>query len=129
MTSSKTYTAIYDYDADDNAWNVRVKGLTGCQTYGRSIRQAQSRIREALGLWLDTDSEQLRIRDQFPAALASVADEVVRARSAAERAGAKAQQQTVEAVKSLTGLGLSRRDAAELLGLSHQRVHQLLEAS
>ena len=129
MTSSKTYTAIYDYDADDDAWNVRVKGITGCQTYGRSIRQAQSRIREALALWLDTDPAQLRVRDQFPAALASVADDVVRARSAAERAGAKAQQQTVEAVKSLTDLGLSRRDAAELLGLSHQRVHQLLEAS
>ena len=75
------------------------------------------------------DPAQLSIRDQFPAALASVADVVVRARSAAERAGAKAQQQTVEAVKSLTDLGLSRRDAAELLGLSHQRVHQLLEAS
>jgi predicted RNase H-like HicB family nuclease len=129
MTLPKTYTAIYDHDADDNAWNVRIKGLTGCQTYGRSIRQAQSRIREALALWLDTDSAQLRVRDQFPAALASVADDVVRARSAAERAGAKAQQQTIEAVKSLTELGLSRRDAAELLGLSHQRVHQLLEAS
>ena len=129
MTTSKTYTAIYDYDADDNAWNVRIKGVTGCQTYGRSIRQAQSRIREALALWLDTDSALLRVRDQFPPALASVADDVVRARSAAERAGAKAQQQTVEAVKSLTDLGLSRRDAAELLGLSHQRVHQLLEAS
>ena len=110
MTSSKTYTAIYDHDADDNAWNVRIKGLTGCQTYGRSIRQAQSRIREALALWLDTDSAQLRVRDQFPAALASVADDVVRARSAAERAGAKAQQQTIEAVKSLTDLGLSRRE-------------------
>ena len=129
MTSHKTYTAIYDYDADDNAWNVRVKGLTGCQTYGRSIRQAQSRIREALGLWLDTTPAQLLIRDQFPAALASVADDVVRARGAAERAGAKAHRQTIEAVKALTDLGLSRRDAAELLGLSHQRVHQLLEAS
>ena len=61
MTSSKTYTAIYDYDADDDAWNVRVKGITGCQTYGRSIRQAQSRIREALALWLDTDPAQLRV--------------------------------------------------------------------
>ena len=129
MTSSKTYTAIYDYDADDDAWNVRVKGITGCQTYGRSIRQAQSRIREALGLWLDTTPAQLHVRDQFPAALASVADDVVRARGAAERAGAKAHQQTIEAVKALTDLGLSRRDAAELLGLSHQRVHQLLEAS
>lgn len=129
MTSSKTYTAIYDHNPDDNAWNVRIKGLTGCQTYGRSIRQAQARIREALALWLDIDSTEVHVRDQFPAVLASVADDVVRARSAAERAGAKAQQQTIEAVKSLTDLGLSRRDAAELLGLSHQRVHQLLEAS
>ena len=129
MISSKTYTAIYNHDADDNAWNVRIKGLTGCQTYGRSIRQAQGRIREALSLWLDTTPSQLNVRDQFPAELASVADDVMRARSAAERAGAKAQQQTIEAVKALTDLGLSRRDAAELLGLSHQRVHQLLEAS
>jgi predicted RNase H-like HicB family nuclease len=129
MTTSKTYTAIYDYDADDSAWNVRIKGLTGCQTYGRSLRQAQGRIREALAVWLDKTPAELGIRDQFPAELASVADDVVRARGAAERAGVRAQQQTIEAVKALTDLGLSRRDAAELLGLSHQRVHQLLEAS
>ena len=129
MTTSKTYTAIYDYDADDHAWNVRIKGVTGCQTYGRSLRQAQSRIREALALWLDVAPSDLSIRDQFPTSLASVADDVTRARTAAERAGIKAQQQTIEAVRALTDLGLSRRDAAELLGLSHQRVHQLLEAS
>ncbi len=129
MTASKTYTAIYDYDADDHAWNVRIKGITGCQTYGRSLRQAQSRIREALALWLDAAPAEVSIRDQFPASLASVADDVVRARNAAERAGVKAQEQTIEAVRALTDLGLSRRDAAELLGLSHQRVHQLLEAS
>ena len=35
----------------------------------------------------------------------------------------------VPAVRALNELGLSRRDAAELLGLSHQRVQQLLEAS
>lgn len=129
MTSSKTYTAIYEHDADDDAWNVRIKGVTGCQTYGRSLRQAQSRIREALALWLDVTPAELKIRDQFPGALAAVADNVSRARTAAERAGAIAQQQTVEAVKALTDLGLSRRDAAELLGLSHQRVQQLLAAS
>jgi predicted RNase H-like HicB family nuclease len=129
MTASKTYTAIYKHDPGEEVWNVHIKGLAGCQTYGRSIRQAQGRIREALALWLDVTPTQLRVRDQFPAALAAVADDVVRARGAAERAGAKAQQQTIEAVKTLTELGLSRRDAAELLGLSHQRVHQLLEAS
>ena len=89
MTTSKTYTAIYDYDDDDNAWNVRIKGLTGCQTYGRSIRQAQGRIREALAVWLDKTPTELGIRDQFPAELASVADDVVRAAALPSRAGAK----------------------------------------
>lgn len=129
MTTSKTYTAIYEHDADEDAWDVRIKGVAGCQTYGRSLRQAQSRIREALALWLDVTPAEVGIRDQFPGALGAVADEVSRARTAAERAGAKAQQQTVEAVKALTELGLSRRDAAELVGLSHQRVQQLLAAS
>ena len=129
MTSSKTYTAVYEHDADEDVWNVRIKGVAGCQTYGRGLRQAQGRIREALALWLDVTPAEVKIRDQFPGALAAVADDVSRARSAADRAGAKAQQQTMEAVKALTELGLSRRDAAELLGLSHQRVHQLLAAS
>jgi hypothetical protein len=96
---------------------------------GRSLRQAQSRIKEALALWLDASLVDVQIRDQFPGKLAAVADDVVRARSAAERASATAQRQTAKAVKTLTELGLSRRDAAELLGLSHQRVQQLLEAS
>ena len=129
MTTTKTYTAVYKRDVTDNAWNVRVKGIPGCQTYGRSIRQAQQRIREALALWLDQELELPVIRDQFPSAVTSVADEVVRARSAAERADAKAHQQTVDAIRALTDQGLSRRDAADLLGLSHQRVQQLLVAS
>jgi predicted RNase H-like HicB family nuclease len=129
MTTSKTYTAIYERDVAGDAWNVRIRGIDGCQTYGRSLRQAQSRIREALAVWLDQEPATLTIRDQLPSPLATVADEVIRARSAAERAGAKAQQQTADAVRKLTELGLSRRDAAELLGLSHQRVQQLLEAS
>ena len=129
MTTNKTYTAVYERDDTDDAWNVRIKGVAGCQTYGRSLRQAQSRIREALAAWLDRDPVALTIRDQFPARLAAVAGDVLRARSAAERAGAKAQQETRDAIKALNDLGLSRRDAAELLGLSHQRVQQLLEAS
>lgn len=129
MTITKTYTAVYEREVTEDAWNVRIKGVPGCQTYGRSIRQAQQRIREALAVWLDLELALLVIRDQFPAALASVAGEVVRARSAAERADARAHQQTVDAIRALTDLGLSRRDAAELLGLSHQRVQQLLVAS
>lgn len=129
VTETKPYVAVYERDEQADAWNVRIKGLAGCQTYGRSLRQAQSRIREALALWLDQDTDTLVIRDQFPASLRTVADEVAKARRNADRAGTLAQQQTARAVRQLTDLGLSRRDAAELLGLSHQRVQQLLEAS
>lgn len=125
----KTYIAVYERDAEADAWNVHVKNLVGCQTYGRSLRQAQARIREALAVWLDRDPTSLSIRDELPESLAAVAHGVARRRSEAERAGVRAQQETAQAVRRLTDLGLSRRDAAELLGLSHQRVQQLLEAS
>ncbi len=129
MTTNRTYTAVYERDDTDDAWNVHVKGIAGCHTYGRSLRQAQGRIREALAAWLDQEPATLTIAHRFPEPFAGVADDATRARTAAERADAKAHRQTVEAVKALTKLGLSRRDAAELLGLSHQRVQQLLEAS
>lgn len=129
MSPKKTYVAIYERDDHDDAWNVRIDGLEGCQTYGRSLRQAQRRIREALALWLDREPESLSIRDELPQELAEVARQANQARAEAERAGTNAQKQAARAARALTARGLSRRDAAELLGLSHQRVQQLLEAS
>ena len=123
-----TYTAVYKRD-DGDTWAVAIKGLKGCQTYGRSLRQAHERIREALALWLDCDEDALDIHDQYPSSVAAVTVRVARARAEAQRAGSKAQPQTLEAVKTLTDLGLSRRDAGELLGISHQRIQQLLKAS
>jgi len=128
MSPKKKYVAVYERDDVDDAWNVRIEDLQGCQTYGRSLRQAQGRIREALAVWLDREPEGLSIEDKLPAPLASVAEHVALVRRDAERAGAKAQKETSEAVKQLTSLGLSRRDAADLLGLSHQRVQQLVDA-
>jgi predicted RNase H-like HicB family nuclease len=129
MSPKKTYVAVYERDPEDDAWNVRIEGLEGCQTYGRSLHQARLRVREALALWLDRDPEALLVHDVLPSSLTDVADQVAKARSDAERAGTRAQQETKQAVHQLAALGLSRRDAAEILGLSHQRVQQLLEAA
>jgi predicted RNase H-like HicB family nuclease len=129
MSPKKTYTAIYERDPHADAWNVRIEGLDGCHTYGRSLRQAQTRIREALALWLDREPDGLSVRDQLPKDLAEVARRAQQARVDAERAGTKAQEQAARAARALTERGLSRRDAAEVLGISHQRVQQLLEAS
>lgn len=129
MSPKKTYTAIYERDPEADAWIVHIEGVEGCQTYGRSLRQAQSRVREALAVWLDREPEDLAIRDRLPRDLEELARRAQQARAEAERAGSKAQQQAARAAKALTERGLSRRDAAELLGISHQRVQQLLEAS
>jgi predicted RNase H-like HicB family nuclease len=127
--TQRTYTAVYQRDPEAEAWLVSIRGFAGCQTYGKSLRQAQGRIREALALWLNVEKDSLLIRHSFPSELVTLTAEVHRAREAAAKAGAEAQAQTVGAVKAFAELGLSRRDAAELLGLSHQRVQQLAEAS
>ena len=87
MSPKKTYVAVYERDPEDDAWNVHIQDLDGCQTYGRSLRQAQTRIREALVLWLDRDPLQLAIRDELPADLSALAETVTRARREAEQAG------------------------------------------
>lgn len=126
VSARKKYVARFVHDAEEGVWLVRIKGVEGCQTYGRTVRQAEDRIREALAAWLDKDGESLTITSELPSDVALLATEVSQARSAAERAGAEAQRATVEAVRRLTKMGLSRRDAADLLGISHQRVQQLL---
>lgn len=129
VNRTKTYVAVYERDDQTDAWIVHVRGLNGCQTYGRSFRQAQGRIREALAVWLKVEPDSLSIREEVPAPVAAVAASVAQARREAERAGAQARAETAAAVKQLTELGLSRRDTAQLLGLSHQRIQQLFEAS
>ena len=126
MTRTKNFVAVYEHDADDNVWLVHIKDVEGCQTYGRTIRQAGSRIREALAAWLDREPDTLVITPEMPRDIAVLASAVSQARMEAEQAGTTAQESTVTAVKQLTDMGLSRRDAADLLGISHQRVQQLL---
>lgn len=50
---------------------------------------------------------------------------VAAARRRAEFAKAAAQKQIRRSVRGLRKLGLSLRDCAYLLGVSHQRVHQI----
>lgn len=126
MSRTKNYVAVFEHDAAEDVWLVHIKGVDGCQTYGRSIRQADARIREALATWLDRDPDELTITPQLPDHVAVLASQVSKARREAERAGTEAQQATADAVRRLTKMGLSRRDAADLLGISHQRVQQLL---
>ena len=63
-----------------------------------------------------------------PVRLGDVATTVKQARNAMAHAEADRQRRD-EAVRSLSAAGISYRDIAELLGLSHQRVAQITRAS
>jgi predicted RNase H-like HicB family nuclease len=126
MTRSKRYIAVYERDPESDAWLVHIKWIAGCDTYGRTLRQAEARIREALAVWLDRDPEGLEIVSEWPDELKDVATTVAQARRDAAASAQAAGAATAKAAKRLHRMGLSRRDAAEVLGISHQRVQQLL---
>jgi predicted RNase H-like HicB family nuclease len=126
MTRTKNYTAVYERDPESDAWLVHIKGIAGCHTYGRTLRQAEARIREALAAWLDRDPQGLEIASEWPPELEQAATNVSQARSNAASAAQAAGAATAKAAKRLDRMGLSRRDTAEVLGISHQRVQQLL---
>ena len=126
MSRTKNYVAVYERDRASNAWLVHIKGIDGCQTYGRTLRQAEARIREALAAWLDREPDELVITSEWPEEVTRLASDVSRTRSSAEEASREAAAKTAKAARRLEGMGLSRRDTADVLGISHQRVQQLL---
>jgi predicted RNase H-like HicB family nuclease len=126
MTRTKNYVAVYERDPESDAWLVHIKTVPGCATYGRTLRQAEARIREALAAWLDRDPDGLQIVSEWPPELEDVATAVSQARRDAASAARAAGTATAKAARRLERIGLSRRDTAEVLGISHQRVQQLL---
>jgi predicted RNase H-like HicB family nuclease len=122
-----TYTVVLRRD-ETGAWIADVPSVPGCHTYGRSIHEAMSRAREALTLWVaDADDADLVPDIRIAPALRTAARAGVRARTKAEVAQAAARQAIEDAARRLTAAGLSRRDVATLLGVSHQRIQQLLD--
>ena len=120
----------YDVDLilDERKWWVAsVRNVPGCRTQGRSIRQAVSRTREALETCVDLPLRaELRPHVQLPSPAQQAVDHYHAAREALEREQRETRLAADVAVDALVrDLGLSVRDAGDLLGLSHQRIHQV----
>jgi predicted RNase H-like HicB family nuclease len=126
MRRRNSYVAVYERDPESDAWLVHIKGIPQCHTYGRTLRQAEARIYEALAVWRDRDPGGLEIRSEWPAELEEAATKVSEARRNAAASAQAAGAATMKAAKKLDRMGLSRRDTADVLGISHQRVQQLL---
>ena len=120
------YRAIFERD-ESGAWLARVPSIRGCHTHGRTLEQARARLREALGLWIARpDTVEFEEIVRLPSDLRAAVQRSRRTRARAELEHENAQKETRVAATALVGEGVSLRDAAELLGLSHQRVQQLV---
>lgn len=129
VKSLKSYRVAYERD-ESGWWVASVRGVRGCHTQGRTVDEARRRIVEALELFVD-NARKATIVDEVK--LPTVAARAVRAyatlRKKAEEEDRRAALAARRAVRVLRSgrLKMSARDAARLLGLSHQRVHQLTQ--
>jgi predicted RNase H-like HicB family nuclease len=123
----KSYRVSYERD-QSGWWVASVRGVRGCHTQGRTVDEARRRIREALELFVD-DARTAGIVDdvKLPTAATRAIRAYATSRRRADEEDRRAALAARRAVRVLrTGrLKMSARDAARLLGLSHQRVHQL----
>jgi predicted RNase H-like HicB family nuclease len=122
-----TYHVAYVRD-EAGWWVASVREVRGCHTQGRTVVEARRRVREALDLFVD-DAKAAKLVDdvKLPATAAKAIRAYASLRKRADQEDRRAALAARRAVRLLRGgkLKMSARDAARLLGVSHQRVHQL----
>ena len=126
MSKKRIKVTIRRDPEENGTWLVNVAGEPGAHTFGRSLGEAKRHGAEMVALWFDREPESLDI--DWDVRLGDLAAPVKQARSAMAHADADRLRRD-EAIRALTDAGMSYRDIAELLGLSHQRVAQIARAS
>ena len=127
----KTYYVTLELDPRSGHWMADIEGLP-VHTWGRTLAKVKEYAHEALATHLDVDVADVRghlvfRKPQLPATVLRALDQAETARSEADDAAARAAEAKATAARALVrDAHLSMRDAAEVLGLSHQRVQQLL---
>jgi predicted RNase H-like HicB family nuclease len=123
----RTYTA--HCEREGGWWIVTVPELDGVFTHARRLDQVETLVRDAIALWLETepDSFDVQVDPAIPTEAANAIVEAHRARHAATVAKAQAALSTTTAVVELFSTGMPTRDVGKLVGISHQRVAQILE--
>ena len=124
---------VVSYERDESGWWIaEVRGVAGVNSDGRTVADARYRVREALALAIGVHAAEAAdlVDDvKLPSEARKVVARATAARAKLEAIQDEAQESTATAVRELRKrLGLSMRDIADLLGISHQRVQQLSRA-
>jgi predicted RNase H-like HicB family nuclease len=127
-TVNSNYTAVFERDKE-GFWLVELVEEPRVHTYGRTLAKARDHIRDATALWFEVAPDAfVLIEDiRLPKPVKVTVDRARKERAKAQAVQEAAAGATRKAARALVEEGqLSVRDAADVLGLSHQRVQQLL---
>ena len=127
-TVNSNYTAVFERDKE-GFWLVELVEEPRVHTYGRTLAKARDHIRDATALWFEVASDAfILVEDiRLPKPVKATVDRARKERAKAQTVQEAAAGATRKAARALVEEGqLSVRDAADILGLSHQRVQQLL---
>lgn len=120
-----TYKVVCEWDGE--FWFVKVPSVPGCHTQGRNLTEIQKRVREALSLFVkDAYRAELELQFVLPGELRALVQKARTLRERAEAAQAAATAQLQSSAAALAARDLSYRDIGGVLGISHQRVQQVL---
>lgn len=126
MTRPRYHVIIRRDPEDARFWLVNVAGEPGAHTFGRSLVETKRHAIEVVALWFGREPGAFDI--DWDIRLGKLGGAVKRARAAIAHTEEDRRRRD-EAVRALTAAGVSYRDIGELLGLSFQRVAQIVKAS
>jgi predicted RNase H-like HicB family nuclease len=110
-------------------WAITVPALDGVFSQAKRLDQVEDSAREAISLMLDIDENDVGALDIIvtpPARAAEMLRALEVSVAAADEATRVAVATRREVAEVLRAEGLPLRDVGELIGVSHQRVSQLL---
>jgi predicted RNase H-like HicB family nuclease len=110
-------------------WAIRVADLPGVFSQCRRLDQVEQHAREAIALVLDIDQGEAGAIDVTvvsPAAITELVQSVRQADDTARHAAEAAAHTRKRAARTLVDQGYPLRDVGQLIGISHQRVSQIL---
>jgi hypothetical protein len=114
-------------ERDGSWWAIRVPELRGVYTQVRRLADVEAMARDAIALVLDVgpDTFDVLVKPVLAGDAGGLVEQALAGRLEAERAARRASEQLRVAVDRLSASGLTVRDIAHILGLSHQRIAQV----
>lgn len=131
MTSAAQGAASYRVNVlrSGSWWAIRIPEIDGAFSQAKRLDQVEAAAREVIALMLDIEESEVGTLDlevELPPEMAPLLADLRRSDDVARRAATEAAATQRRVAAALHEAGLPMRDVGRLLGVSHQRVSQIL---